>query len=82
MLQVKKVNGQIVEFNKSKISRVLTSAGVSQVEAEGIASQVEAWAGSVAGGVVDAREIKQKVLSLVTPETAMKIRAFVKQRSN
>lgn len=80
MIQVRKNNGQVVTFDGDKIERILVRVGLDTSAAHSTAQTVQTWAGGVPGGIVTTSEIKKKVLELLPPEAAQKIRAFVKQR--
>ncbi len=70
----------MVTFDSGKIERILVRVGLDTAEAGRIAQTVQNWAGGVPGGIIAAPEIKKKVLELLPPEAAQKVRAFVKQR--
>ena len=81
-VQVKKKDGQLEAFDRSKIINGLVKSGASSEEAESIASQIETWAqAAAADGVVDSSDIKIKLLELLeiaNPEAATSFRAYKK----
>lgn len=79
-MKVKKNNGQVVDFDKEKIKKVLVAAGLQETEADRVATEVETWAENTGKETVEAREIKQKIISLLPSEVVLKIRNYIKQR--
>lgn len=81
MVKVEKKDGRIVEFDGSKIASALSRVGLEQVEAEKVASQVEAWAGTAAvDGVVKTSAVREKVLELIPPEAVEEYKSFEKEK--
>jgi len=82
MIKVKKKEGQIEDFDRSKISNGITKAGATPDQAEKITGQVEGWAQKTAvDEVIDASQIKTKVLQLlqsVNPEAAKSFSSYQK----
>ncbi|NIT03714.1 hypothetical protein GTO10_02155 [Candidatus Saccharibacteria bacterium] len=82
MLQVEKKDGQVVDFDKSKISSALTRVGLSGEEAGAVADKVEAWAPTAAEEeVIKTSAIRDKVLELITPEMAEEYKRFESQKA-
>jgi len=80
-LQVRKRNGETIPFKKEKIVRVLELAGLTPVESQNLATQLETWANSQAiNGIIEARELKRQLIQIAPPETAQKIKEFVRKR--
>lgn len=81
-LQVQKKNGSMQPFDRNKISAGLVKSGAAIDQAESISIQVETWAQSVAqGGIVQAGEIRTKVLELlrvVNPTAAAVFESYQK----
>jgi len=81
-IKVRKKDGQLEPFDRSKIVNGLVKSGASSEEAESIASQIETWAqAAAADGVVDSSDIKAKLLELLetaNPEAAASFRAYKK----
>ena len=81
-IQVRKKDGQLEPFDRSKLINGLVKSGASTGEAESIANQVEAWApGSATDGAVNSSDIKAKLLELLetaNPEAATSFRAYKK----
>lgn len=81
MIKVEKKDGRIVEFDGSKIASALGRVGLEQVEAEKVASQVEAWAETAAvDGIIKASAIGEKVLELIPPEAVEEYKSFKKEK--
>lgn len=68
MLQVQKKDGRVEDFDKSKIAGVLGKVGVGSDEAQKVADQVETWAKISGSGPIKTLEIRDKVLTLISPE--------------
>lgn len=80
-MQVRKRNGETIPFKKEKIVRVLELAGLTPVESQNLATQLETWANSQAiNGIIEARELKRQLIQIAPPETAQKIKEFVRKR--
>jgi transcriptional regulator NrdR family protein len=81
-IKVKKKDGQLEPFDRSKIVNGLVKSGASSEEAESIASQIETWAeGAAADGVVNSSDIKTKLLELLettNPEAVASFKAYKK----
>lgn len=66
ILQVEKRDGQLEDFDREKITRSVTAAGLAEEEVESLASEVEVWANEAAkDDVVSSSELKGKVLELL-----------------
>ena len=64
--QVQKKDGHLEPFNRNKVIGGVVHAGASPQEAEGVATQIEAWAETMAeGGVLTSNAIREKVLALL-----------------
>ena len=81
-IKVKKKDGQLEAFDRSKIVNGLVMSGASTGEAENIANQIEAWApGSATDGAVNSSDIKAKLLELLetaNPEAVASFKAYKK----
>jgi transcriptional regulator NrdR family protein len=81
-LKVEKKGGQVVPFDRSKVSSGAVKSGASNEEAESIASKVEAWANETATDkVIKTSLIRGKVLEFlkaVNPEAAKAYEAYKK----
>jgi len=81
-IKIRKKDGQLEAFNRSKIINGLVKSGASSEEAESIAGQIETWAqAAVADGVVNSSDIKIKLLELLettNPEATASFRAYKK----
>lgn len=65
-LQVEKRDGRLEEFDRTKIVRAVTAAGLSASDAEALASEVETWATEVAEeGVISSLKIRNRVADLL-----------------
>jgi hypothetical protein len=81
VFQVEKKDGQVVDFDKSKISSALERVGLAVAEAGTIADKVEAWASVAAeGGIIKTSAIRDKVLELITPKMAEEYKSFESQK--
>lgn len=66
VLQVRKRDGSLEEFDRGKIYRGVVAAGLSEERAESLSSEVEAWAEAAAEDeVISSLEIGGKVLELL-----------------
>lgn len=81
-IKVQKKDGQIETFEIAKVKDSAAKAGASPEEAEKIAAEVQAWAGSVASqGPVKSADIRAKVLEVlrtVNPTAAGKFEGYQK----
>jgi len=81
-VKVKKKDGILEDFNRSKIINGLLKSGATAQEAESLAGQVETWAQTTAvGGVVEAGAIRGEVLRLLrtaNPGAAANFEAYKK----
>jgi transcriptional regulator NrdR family protein len=65
-IKVQKNDGQLEDFDRSKVSAGAVNSGASSEEAETIAAQVETWAqGTAVDGVIKSSDIRTKVLELL-----------------
>jgi len=80
MIQVKKRDGTIQDFDKTKIAVLLIKVGLSQAEADRIANEIESWSVSQISPI-DSSLIKEKLLTMLSPDIAQKIREYVKPPS-
>lgn len=65
-MQVEKRDGRLEEFDRAKIVRAVTAAGLSAGDAEALASEVETWATEVAEeGVISSLKIRNRVADLL-----------------
>lgn len=80
MLRVQKKNGQIEDFDKTKIARVLGRVGVGPDEAQKVADGVEAWAQAAGAEPVKTSDIRNKVLELVSPKAKSAYEEFEKTK--
>jgi len=68
MFKVKKKDGNLQDFDRTKVFGSLMRAGASQEEAEKVTREIEAWLPSVAvEGVVDSQAIRAKVIEILQP---------------
>lgn len=83
-VKVKKKDGILEDFNRSKIVNGLLKSGVTAQEAENIAGQVETWAQTAAvDGVVETLAVRGEVLRLLrtaNPGAAANFEAYKKQQ--
>ena len=81
-VKVQKKDGQLEDFDRSKVSSGIVKSGTAPEEANNIVVQVEAWAQSAAvDGVINSSVIRGKVLELLqtaNPVAAAKFEAFKK----
>jgi 2-phosphoglycerate kinase len=80
MKQVRKRDGQLEDFDRMKLYHSMVAAGLSEIEANGIADQVESWV-MESEEVVATEQIKQKVidaLEIKHPEVMEKYKAYKK----
>lgn len=79
-MQIQKKDGSLQNFDASKVSRGIISAGVNEEEAGTITAQVEAWAQNAAvDDKVSWSTIKDKVLELLrasNPEAATRFEEY------
>ena len=67
-LQVEKRDGRLEDFDRSKIVASVVHAGGSPAEAEGVATQIEAWLQArTTQGPVKSSDLKIRVLDLLRP---------------
>lgn len=82
MFKVQKRNGELEDFQKSKVSEAAVKAGATPDQAEMIAAQVENWIPKVAiNEVISSQDIKSKVLEIldnINPIVATNFRNFTK----
>lgn len=82
MFKVEKKDGQIVDFDRTKITRGLTLGGATIEQAESVATQIETWLPTVAvGGIVKSVAIRGKLLAILDttfPAVAATFRAYQK----
>jgi transcriptional regulator NrdR family protein len=73
-LKVRKRDGRLQDFDRTKIATSIAKAGGLPEQAEEIAAQVESWVAGVATGrVVDSSAIRAKIIELLrrtNPEAA------------
>lgn len=71
MFKVRKNDGTVVDFDRSKITQGITKAGGSEQEAEAAADEIEKWLpGVVNEGIVNSLQIRAKVLELLKQTNA------------
>lgn len=76
-IQVKKRDGRLEDFDRSKIINGLLKAGADSKEAENIAGQIEGWSFSAAkDGIIVSGEIKTKTIELLQPMNPKAAAAF------
>lgn len=76
-VQVKKRDGRLEDFDRTKIVNGLLKAGADSKEAENIAGQIESWSFSAAkDGIIGSSEIKAKAIELVQPMNPKAAAAF------
>lgn len=82
MFKVQKKDGSLEDFDKSKIVNGVIKAGGSNVDAEQVATQIEAWLPTVAiGGIVKSVDIRTKgleALRTVNPTVAASFESYQK----
>ena len=82
MYKVQKKDGSLQDFDRSKIINGVVKAGGSNVDAESIAAQIEAWLPTVAvNGVVNSTDIRTKgleILRIVNPTVAAAFESYQK----
>lgn len=82
MYKVQKKDGNLEDFDRSKITNGLVKAGASEEEAEKVASEIEAWLPTAAvDNVVNSLDIRVKgldALKTVNPEVAAKFEDYKK----
>lgn len=65
-LMVRKKDGTTEPFDRNKILNGLLKSGATQIEAEGVVTQIENWAPSMAvNGFINSLDIRLKVLELL-----------------
>ena len=79
-MQVKKRDGRVQEFERSKLKGSLVSAGLTDENAESLVADVEVWMeGAAEEGVVDSQAIWEKVveeLEVLDPDAAEAYESF------
>lgn len=71
MLQVRKKDGRLEEFDRQKIFAGLQNAGAATEDVEQITAQIEEWAQNVAvEEVISSAEVRTKVLELLSETDA------------
>jgi len=82
MYKVQKKDGSLQDFDRNKIINGVVKAGGSNVDAESIAAQIEAWLPTVAvNGVVNSTDIRTKgleILRIVNPTVAAAFESYQK----
>lgn len=67
-IKVRKKNGSLEDFDRSKVLSRITKSGATSEQAETIAGQVETWTqGAAVNGVIGSKELRTKVLELLKP---------------
>jgi transcriptional regulator NrdR family protein len=83
MFKVQKKDGSLQDFDRNKIVNGVVKAGGSSIDAESVATQVEAWLPTVAAnGVVNSMDIRNKgleILRTVNPTVADSFESYQKQ---
>ena len=81
-IKVKKKDGRLEGFDRTKISGGVIKSGVSSEEAEKITAQIETWVQSAAvDGIIKSSDIRIKALELlrlVNPKAATTFEAYRK----
>ena len=81
-LQVRKKDGRLEPFQKEKIVSGVMKSGVTQEQADVVASKVDAWARETAeNGVIDSTTIRVKVveeLKMVNPQAGTVFESYSK----
>lgn len=80
MVQVKKRDGSLEDFNRQKVYQSVVAAGLSETEANNIADQVETWV-MEKEEVVSTGEVRNKVIGFLeakNPEAAESYRSYKK----
>ena len=75
--QVTKRGGSLENFEKDKIERVTLAAGLSQEQAEKLASDVEKWAKTSAKNQITTLQIRDQVLKGLNNLNQFAANAFV-----
>ena len=82
MFQVRKKDGSLQPFDRSKIVSGVIKAGGSPEDGEKVAVEIEAWLPTVAvDGVVNSADIRVKgleILGMVNPLTATSFESYQK----
>lgn len=82
MYQVRKKDGQVQDFDRTKITSGVVNAGATPEEAERVAVEVENWLPTVVTeGIVEAAALRDKVLEvlgMVNPTVAGVFGAYQK----
>ena len=81
-IKVEKKGGMQEDFMQGKITGGLVKSGATQEQADGIATQIEAWAPTAAqNGIIKSSDIRTKVMELlqaVNPEAHNAFMAYQK----
>ncbi len=81
-IKVRKKDGALEDFERSKISNGLLKAGALPQEAERITTEIENWSRTSAkDGIIASSDIRDKVLELLetaNPRAAASFRAYKK----
>lgn len=76
-IKVQKKDGQLEDFDRSKIFGGVIKSGGTPEEAENVTKQVEVWVQTAAvGGMIKTSEIKTKLLELLRPLNTQAAFAF------
>ncbi len=82
MYKVQKKDGQLEDFNRSKIVNGVIKAGCTPEEAERVALEIESWLPTVAAdGVVKSTDLRTKgleILRTVNPSVATTYESYQK----
>ena len=75
--QVIKKDGTLEDFEKGKIERVTTAAGLSQEQAKKLASEIEKWAETLGKNQIAVLQIRDQVLKELNNLNQFAANAFV-----
>ena len=75
--QVIKKNGSLEDFEKGKIERVITAAGLSQEQAKKLASDIEKWVETSGKNQIAVLQIRDQVLKRLNDLNQFAANAFV-----
>lgn len=82
MFKVRKKDGSLQDFDRTKIINAVTSAGGTPQDAEQVVSEVEAWLPTVAvEGVVETKDLRIKgieILKTINPTAASTFETYQK----
>jgi len=82
MLKVQKNDGRIEDYDRSKLTRGLISAGASVEDVDSLKAKIEEWLPTVTvNGVVKSIDLRTKVLEIlreINPKVAESFEAYKK----